>query len=110
MTAENSASAVLSYDFPRTSWAAINARIEFTYRDGMVFHPLNVLYDATDDQTLLNARVTFSEIEMFGGNLTIAGWGRNLADEEHREWGIDFRGAIRPVSYTHLTQPTKRIV
>ncbi len=94
MTAENSASAVLSYDFPRTSWAAINARIEFTYRDGMVFHPLNVLYDATDDQTLLNARVTFSEIEMFGGNLTIAGWGRNLADEEHREWGIDFGGAI----------------
>ena len=72
---ENTASVVLSYDFLGVSWADVNARLEMTYRDSMVFHPINVLYDKTEDQTLINARVTFSELAMADEKLTIAGVG-----------------------------------
>jgi iron complex outermembrane receptor protein len=89
-TPENSASAIVSYDFQPFSWGQLNARIEANYRDEMVFHPQLNLYDSTDDQTLINARVTLSDIEILGGNLMVAAWGRNLADEHYREWGIDF--------------------
>jgi iron complex outermembrane receptor protein len=92
---------VLSYDFLGVSWADINARLEMTYRDSMVFHPINVLYDKTEDQTLINARVTFSELAIADEKLTIAGWVRNLTDEEYREWGIDFGGAIGLINNTY---------
>ena len=98
---ENTASVVLSYDFLGVSWADINARLEMTYRDSMVFHPINVLYDKTEDQTLINARVTFSELAIADEKLTIAGWVRNLTDEEYREWGIDFGGAIGLINNTY---------
>lgn len=98
---ENTASVVLSYDFLGVGWADINARLEMTYRDSMVFHPINVLYDKTEDQTLINARVTFSELAIADEKLTIAGWVRNLTDEEYREWGIDFGGAIGLINNTY---------
>ena len=87
---ENTASAILSYDFQPFAWGQLNARLEASYRDEMVFHPQLSLYDATEDQTLINARVTLSDVEVLGGNLMVAAWGRNLADEQYREWGIDF--------------------
>ena len=56
----------------------------------MGFHPQQNLYDSTDEQTLVNARLTLSDMEVLGGNLMLSAWGRNLTDEEYREWGIDF--------------------
>lgn len=87
---ENTASAILSYDFQPFSWGQLSARIEANYRDEMVFEAQRNYYDSTEDQTLVNARVTLSEMEVLGGNLMLAAWGRNLTDEEYREWGIDF--------------------
>jgi iron complex outermembrane receptor protein len=89
-TPENTASAILSYDFQPFSWGQLSARVEANYRDEMTFHDQLNLYDSTDDQTLVNARVTLSEMEVLGGNLMLSAWGRNLTDEEYREWGIDF--------------------
>ena len=100
-TPENSASVVLSYDFLGLSWGSVNARLDVTYRDGMSFHHISNLYDSTDDQTTVNARVTFYDLEMTNNRLTVAGWARNLTDEEHREWGIDFGGAIGLINNTY---------
>ena len=81
---------ILSYDFQPLSFGILNARLEATYKDEMVFHPQQNLFDSTDEQTMINARLTLSEMEVLGGNLMLSAWGRNLTDEEYREWGIDF--------------------
>ena len=60
-----------------------------------------VLYDSTDSQTRVNARLTFSEIAIAGGQLTVAAWGKNLGDKDHREWGIDF-AALGPIVNNYL--------
>ena len=89
-TPEHNASAILTYDFQPFSFGQLQARVDATYVSEMSFHPQLVLYDVTDDQTLINARLTLSEMNVLGGNLTLSAWGRNLADEKYREWGIDF--------------------
>ncbi len=92
-TPENNGSMILSYDFQPFSWGQLSIRGDVTYRDEMVFHPQQNLYDSTEDQTLINARMTLSQMQVLGGNLMLSAWGTNLADEEYREWGIDF-GAL----------------
>ena len=87
---ENNGSAILSYDFQPFSFGELNVRVEATYQDEMVFHPQTNLYDSTEDQTLIHARATLHSMQVMGGDLTVSAWGRNLTDEEYREWGIDF--------------------
>ena len=87
---ENNGSAILSYNFPPFAFGQLNLRLEASYQDEMVFHPQLNLYDSTEDQTLVHARATLHDLRVLGGNLSVAVWGRNLTDEEYREWGIDF--------------------
>ncbi len=89
-TPEHNGSLILSYDFQPFSWGQMNMRVDATYRDEMTFHAQQNLYDSTEDQTLINARLTLSQMEVLGGNLMLSAWGKNLTDEEYREWGIDF--------------------
>ena len=87
---KHNGSAILAYDFEPFSWGEMSARVEATYRDKMAFHEQLNYYDSTEDQTLINARVKVGDIELFNGRLSLATWGKNLTDEEYREWGIDF--------------------
>ena len=87
---EYNGSVILSYDFQPFSFGQLNLRVEGSYQDEMVFHPQLNLFDSTDEQTLVHARATLHDIEVLGGRLSLALWGRNLTDEEYREWGIDF--------------------
>jgi iron complex outermembrane receptor protein len=87
---EHSGSLILSYDFEPFDFGQLNVRAEMTYTDEMVYHPQLNLYDSRDDQTMINARATLHSMEVFGGLLQVSAWGRNLTDEEYREWGIDF--------------------
>jgi len=89
-TPENNGSIVASYDLPPFDFGRLNLRLEASYRDEMVFHPQLSLYDSTKEQTLVHARATLYDMQVLGGTLTAAAWGRNLTDEEYREWGIDF--------------------
>ncbi|MFK8021551.1 MAG: TonB-dependent receptor [Pseudomonadales bacterium] len=89
-TPKNNGAFIASYDAPAFSWGQLNLRAEVTYRDKMVFHPQLNAFDSTDDQTLVHARATLSEMSVLGGDLSVGLWGRNLTDEEYREWGIDF--------------------
>jgi iron complex outermembrane receptor protein len=65
------------------------------YKDGFVFHPFNNQYDSAEDRTLLNGRISLNDIDVggccrAGGSLRLSLWGKNLSDEEYRNWGIDF--------------------
>jgi iron complex outermembrane receptor protein len=90
---EHSGNLGLQYDFQPFSWGQLSARVDVSYTDEFTFHPFNNRYDTADDRTLVNARVSLNEIGLGGaGRLRISAWGKNLTDEEYREWGIDFAG------------------
>lgn len=86
----------VQYDFPATALGDLSARVDFTYKDEVVFHPFNNQHDAADARTLINARVSLDSIPVFGSSehrLGLSLWAKNLSDEEYREFGIDF-GAL----------------
>jgi iron complex outermembrane receptor protein len=87
---EHTASLNLSYVKP-CDFGTFSANIGATYTDSMVFHPFNNQFDSADDRTLVHARIGMGEMGMGEhGNLRVSLWGKNLTDEEYREWGIDF--------------------
>lgn len=83
----------VAYEFTPFSFGVLTAAVEATYTDEYHFNPREYLHDAADQRTLLNARLTLSEIPVSQGTLRAALWGRNLEDKEYREYGIDF-GAV----------------
>ncbi|MBK7521743.1 MAG: TonB-dependent receptor [Gammaproteobacteria bacterium] len=90
---ENSASLGVQYDFEPFSFGALSARVDVAYKDEFVFHPFNNQYDSADDRTLVNGRISLNDIKLGcceEGSLRVSLWGKNLSDEEYREWGIDF--------------------
>ncbi len=88
---EHTANIGLQYDSRPFSWGELSARVDVSYTDDFTFHPFNNQFDSADDRTLVNARVSLSQIPLGNaGFLRVSAWGKNLTDEEYREWGIDF--------------------
>jgi len=88
---ENTANIGLQYDFAPFSFGELSARVDATYTDEFVFHPFQNQYDRADDRWLVGARVSLNSISLGdAGSLRVSAWGKNLTDEEYREWGIDF--------------------
>ena len=90
---ENSASLGVQYDFEPFSFGALSARVDVAYKDAFTFHPFNNQYDSTDDRTLVNGRLSLNDIKLDccdDSALRVSLWGKNLTDEEYRNWGIDF--------------------
>jgi iron complex outermembrane receptor protein len=89
---ENSAALGVQYDFAPFSFGALSARLDATYKDSFVFHPFNNQYDSTDSRTLIDGRVSLNDVAIGkdSGALRLSLWGKNLTDEEYRNWGIDF--------------------
>jgi iron complex outermembrane receptor protein len=92
-TPETSGSLALTYEFAPFSFGQLRSRIDVTYVDEIQHHPLLNLYNSRDEQTRVNARLSLSDIELGDGRLEIAAWGKNITNEDHREFGIDF-GAL----------------
>ena len=90
---QNNGSAVVQYDLPPFSFGQLTLRADATYTDERFFNPVTNLYDSAGEQTLLNARITLSQIPLVNGTVRVAAWGKNLANKKYREWGIDF-GAL----------------
>ncbi|MBK6288914.1 MAG: TonB-dependent receptor [Gammaproteobacteria bacterium] len=90
---ENSAALGVQYDFEPFSFGALSARMDMTYKDEVVFHAFQNQYDSADDHTLINGRLSLNDIKLGcceDGSLRVSLWGKNLMDEEYRQWGIDF--------------------
>lgn len=66
----------------------LSARVDTTYTDAQNFS--SSPYGNSEDRTLIGARIGLSEIELGDyGQLRTAIWGRNLTDEEYKEYGQD---------------------
>lgn len=81
----------------------LTTRLDMTYTDESFFSSTDRSVQA-DDRTLLNARVTLSELDVAQGEVRVALWGRNLTDEEYKLHGanVGFFNAYTwgdPVSY-----------
>lgn len=90
---KNTASLGVQYDFRPFTFGALSGRVDVTYKDKFVFHPFNNQYDSADSRSLVNGRLSLSDIKLGccrEGSLRVSLWGRNLTDEEYRQWGIDF--------------------
>ena len=87
---ENSWNLGVQYDFEPFSFGTLSARVDVAYKDEFVFHPYQNQYDSADDHTLVNGRISLSDVAVGDGALRFSLWGKNLTDEEYRNWGIDF--------------------
>lgn len=87
---DHSGSLAVEYQFTPWRWGQLTLRADATYTDRITFHPQLNLFDASDAHTLVNARATLGNIDVGDGSLSFAAWGRNLTDEEYRDFGIDF--------------------
>ncbi|WP_165787178.1 TonB-dependent receptor [Pseudohalioglobus lutimaris] len=82
---EHSASLNLDYRFPAMKLGTLSANINYTYTDARDVDTSNYI-DAYD---LLGARLTFSDIELAAGELSLALWVANALDEEYVTFTID---------------------
>jgi iron complex outermembrane receptor protein len=88
---ENTANIGLQYDFSPFEFGALSARVDANYTDEFTFHAFANEFDSAEDRWLINARLSLNDISLGNaGTLRVSAWGKNLADEEYREWGIDF--------------------
>ena len=87
---ETTASIGLQYDFRPTPMGTLSLRFDATHTGKVRYHPFQNQYDSAKSRWLLDARASLNDIDLGGGDLRISLWIKNLADEEYREWGIDF--------------------
>ena len=89
---KHTASASVDYDFAETAFGTFSVHAGAQYRSKIVFHPFQNRFDSSDSYTLYDARLSLSDIPIGtdAGKLRISLWGKNLADKEYRNWGIDF--------------------
>lgn len=88
---KNDYSIDLDYRFPQLGWLPGELFLNLNYAHrGETSTPLNLstpnvkLYSTTPDFSLLNARLTLSQVELgSSGRLSVAVWGKNLTDEEY---------------------------
>ena len=87
---ETTASIGLQYDFRPFPAGTLSLRFDATHTGKVRYHPFQNQYDSAKSRWLLDARASLNDIDLGGGALRISLWIKNLADEEYREWGIDF--------------------
>ena len=87
---ENTGTMGMQYEW-NMDMGMLITRVDATYTDESYFSSTNRDVNAKD-RTLLNARITLTEVELSKGQLQFALWGRNLTDEEYKVHGAGFAG------------------
>ena len=83
---EHTYSVIADYTFPPLPLGVLNANISYSYTDERQANS-ETLYRT--DYDIINARISLAEIEALNGELTLAAWGKNLADEEYEAFTLD---------------------
>ena len=73
----------VEYNFKPTSIGTLSTIISYDYRDEELASGTFDPKDLKPDYSLVGARLTLSEIAVPQGELNVALWGKNLADEEY---------------------------
>ncbi len=93
----------IDYTLARMAFGAVNFHMDLAWRDEAAASALwtnaqrdgdQTVYDPIEYQesTLINARLTLEEVDIGGGQVSVALWGKNLSDEEYQTFGINFGG------------------
>ncbi|OCC23460.1 TonB-dependent receptor [Croceicoccus estronivorus] len=90
------------------SFGELTARLDYSYRTRVYYTTTALVNPYHEDISdgpvgLLDARLTLSDIEMAGGKLSIAGWVKNVTNEAHQQWGVDF-GSLG-FAYANYAEP-----
>ncbi|HSB96100.1 MAG TPA: TonB-dependent receptor [Spongiibacteraceae bacterium] len=86
----------MQYDFLPFSWGSLSARLDTVYNSGYKHDTLDTSFDKYTESgafTLVNGRLSLSQIAVGSGNLEFSAWGKNLFDKEYRTYGIGSFGA-----------------
>lgn len=88
----NSGALMIGYEFPATRWGVVSLRADASYTGKQAYAPLLNLYDSSESHTLVNARASLASVPLAEGlgELELSLWGKNITNEEYREFGIDF--------------------
>lgn len=83
---------MIGYEFPATRWGVVSLRADASYTGKQAYAPLLNLYDSSESHTLVNARASLASVPLAEGlgELELSLWGKNITNEEYREFGIDF--------------------
>ncbi|WP_176594849.1 TonB-dependent receptor [Sphingobium sp. EM0848] len=91
-------SAYAQWDIADLSIGHLSARADYDYRGKIYFHPTTVGTPYNDEiasgpRSLVNGRISLTNIDLNGAKAELALWGKNIFDKKYRLYGIDF-GAI----------------
>ncbi|MBN7796899.1 TonB-dependent receptor [Parahaliea mediterranea] len=89
-SADKSASAFVEFTAPIHGFGTLSARLDTVHKGRVAFAPLNFESSEADSYTLYNARMELSDMHAGNFEFSLALWGRNLTNEEHRIFGVDF--------------------
>lgn len=95
------ASLSLDWTVKRLDKGTVALHGSFDYVDRNNFNGLVIYSDQTylEARKLVNARLDWSEIPVFGGTLTVAAWGKNLTDQSYATSAIILPHAARAVTW-----------
>ena len=94
-SASTTANAGLQYETDALSFGKFTARLDWTYRSRIYFHPLdrlNPFNKVMSDGAVgrFDARIALSNIDVGPTRATVALWGKNITNEDYLYSGIDF--------------------
>lgn len=103
-SASTTANAGVEYAFPEFGFGRLSARLDYNYRSGLFFHPVDALAPfntviADGPASTFDGRLTLSELEFGGSDVSIALWGKNITNTEYLLSGIDFG----PLGFANVT-------
>lgn len=93
----------LTYDFPKTSFGRFTARVDYLWVDETYSN--QDLSNLNQSYGLWNARLQLLEVPVPSGELRVALWGKNLADEKYTIITTDFSGGYGAIVGAMFGQP-----
>ena len=111
MSPDNQASVNIDWTIVRGSFGAVALNINANWQDEtfatalasdayntnadtIVDTPVIFYQPPNEERTLLNARLSLQDVEIGGMTLRLGAWGKNLTDEEFREFNFNLGGSL----------------
>jgi iron complex outermembrane recepter protein len=103
MLPEISASLAVNWDITDLGWSKLRLSSDVNYNDEYWSVP-NVSIP-NDSVALVNGRLSLVGIEALGGELDLILWGRNLTEEEYRNWLYEAPGITAANTFSAYGEP-----
>lgn len=101
---DNQVTANIDWQIAKTDFARISLNLNANYQsevfaqamssDSYASGPVIFAQLPNNARTLVNARLSFSDIEVGSSKMRVSVWGRNLTDEDYREFSLGFGASL----------------